>query len=79
MALYAHRQDIGDFESDWYPTVLLAPVNGKLYIGARELSKDDRWHQEDYGRRGKKKWRSQEDANRVLNPGTTRKKRKPYP
>ena len=50
------------------PTILLPPVNGKLYIGAQELSKDDRWHQVNYGRQGKKKWRFQEDANRELNP-----------
>ena len=47
MALYSHSKDIEDFESDWYPTILLAPINEKLYIGAQELSKDDGWNQEE--------------------------------
>ena len=45
MAIYAHCQDIADFEGDWYSIVILVPLNGKLYIGAQELSRDDGWNQ----------------------------------
>ena len=69
MALYSHNPDLEDFENDWYPTILLAPLNGKLCVGAQELSKDDRWNQANHGRRGEKKWRSNEDKGRDLNQG----------